>query len=77
MSYCDACQGTGEVVTDWDRYLEARPGDIGDEAVAPCPECDGTGQLMTMEEALEEDRKKLEAQGADAGVTWNDLEIPF
>ena len=41
---CQMCQGNGEVVTDWDRYLHAHPGDIGDEAVAECPDCDGCGK---------------------------------
>jgi len=44
MAFCEACQGTGEIVTDWERYLHALPGDVGDEAVADCPACDGTGE---------------------------------
>lgn len=40
---CETCQGNGEIVTDWDRYLEPHAGDIGDEAVAECPDCDGYG----------------------------------
>jgi hypothetical protein len=40
---CKRCQGNGEIVTDWERYRSPRPGDVGDEAVAPCPDCDGTG----------------------------------
>lgn len=40
---CETCQGNGEIVTDWDRYLEPHDGDNGDEAVAECPECDGYG----------------------------------
>jgi len=42
---CQRCAGNGEVVTDWDRYLKAHPGDVGDEAVAECPECSGTGKV--------------------------------
>ena len=42
---CPKCAGNGEIVTDWERYLHARPDDLGDEAVADCPECDGTGAL--------------------------------
>ena len=51
---CDRCQGNGELVTDWDRYLHPRPGDVGDEAVADCPDCDGTGMI---DAALSGDRE--------------------
>ncbi len=40
---CEKCQGNGEIVTDWTRYLKPRPGDMADEASAECPDCDGTG----------------------------------
>lgn len=40
---CQPCQGNGEIVTDWERYLEPHLGDKGDEAVAECPDCDGEG----------------------------------
>lgn len=40
---CPGCCGNGEIVTDWDRYLHGHPGDKGDEAVADCPRCLGTG----------------------------------
>jgi DnaJ-class molecular chaperone len=43
---CARCQGNGEIVLDWDRYLSPRCGDKGDEAVASCPDCDGTGEDM-------------------------------
>ena len=43
---CVRCQGNGELVTDWDRYLHAHPGDVGDEAVADCPDCDGQGVIV-------------------------------
>ena len=42
---CTTCQGNGEIVTDWERYLHALPGDVGDEAVSECPDCDGAGHL--------------------------------
>lgn len=42
---CQNCAGNGEIVTDWGRYLKAHPGDVGDEAVAECPECSGTGKV--------------------------------
>jgi DnaJ-class molecular chaperone len=41
---CETCQGNGEIVTDWERYLHPHHGDVGDEAVADCPDCDGTGK---------------------------------
>lgn len=40
---CETRQGNGEVVTDWERYLHPRKGDVGGEAVAECPDCAGTG----------------------------------
>jgi RecJ-like exonuclease len=43
---CERCQGNGEVVTDWDRYLKPHPGDAGDEAVAECTDCNGDGQIV-------------------------------
>lgn len=42
---CERCQGNGEIVTDWDRYLHGHEGDKGDEAVAECPDCNGTGHV--------------------------------
>lgn len=42
---CETCQDNGEVVTDWSRYLHSHEGDKGDEAVAECPDCDGTGKV--------------------------------
>lgn len=41
---CERCQGNGEIVLNWDRYLCAHEGDTGNEAVAECPDCDGTGE---------------------------------
>lgn len=40
---CERCQGNGEIVTDWERYRHPLDGDVGDEAVAECPDCSGTG----------------------------------
>lgn len=40
---CDRCCGNGEIVTDWDRYIEPLDGDVGDEAVYECTDCDGYG----------------------------------
>lgn len=48
---CPDCDGNGEIVTDWERYMHSLPGDKGDEAVADCPNCDGRGwRPMTDEE---------------------------
>lgn len=46
-AHCQRCQGTGEIITDWDRYQEPADGDKGDEAVAECPDCDGDGKSQT------------------------------
>lgn len=46
---CETCQGNGEIVTDWDRYKNPRPGDVGDEAVAECPDCNGEGEVSEVE----------------------------
>lgn len=43
MTICEQCQGNGEIVTDWERYLHGKLGDKGDEAVTECPDCNGTG----------------------------------
>jgi hypothetical protein len=45
---CERCQGNGEIVTDWKRYMHAKPGDVGDEAVADCPDCGGTGRVESL-----------------------------
>lgn len=42
---CQTCQGNGEVITDWERYKHPLPGDVGDEAVAECQDCDGQGTV--------------------------------
>lgn len=51
---CDACSGTGEVITDWERYLHPQPGDAGDEAVADCEACDGRGRVAWGEDPCSE-----------------------
>lgn len=42
---CETCQGNGEIVTDWDRYLHPLTADVGDEAVTECPDCNGEGEI--------------------------------
>lgn len=51
---CERCCGNGEIVTDWDRYKHAHEGDKGDEAVADCPDCDGTGKVDSPRAAVGE-----------------------
>lgn len=46
---CPTCCGNGEIITDWNRYLHSFPDDKGDEAVADCPDCDGTGLIPSTE----------------------------
>lgn len=42
---CSKCHGVGEIVTDWDHYLDGigtpKPGET--EAVIECPDCNGAG----------------------------------
>ncbi|MDH1268596.1 hypothetical protein N5C81_13295 [Rhizobium pusense] len=46
---CERCQGNGEIVTDWERYRHPHEGDVGDEAVAECPDCDGIGKVSAQD----------------------------
>lgn len=50
---CERCQGNGEIVTDWSRYTNPHIGDTGEEALAECPDCDGTGRVDTPHPAPE------------------------
>jgi hypothetical protein len=49
MHACERCQGNGEIVTDWGRYLKPHAGDAGDEAVTECPDCGGEGIIDVSE----------------------------
>lgn len=49
---CRTCQDEGEIVTDWNRYLDPFPGDKGDEAVAVCPDCAGQSRKSIWNEEL-------------------------
>ena len=42
---CARCQGNGEIVTDWVRYMRGQEDENGNEAVAECPDCGGEGIL--------------------------------
>lgn len=48
MQTCERCQGNGEIVTNWERYLEPHDGDKGDEAVAECSDCSGGGKILEL-----------------------------
>lgn len=54
---CDRCAGNGEIVTDWDRYRHPHEGDVGDEAVAACPDCFGVGTVPVTPPSPEPDWK--------------------
>lgn len=41
--FCERCQGNGELVTDWDRYMKGDMDASGEEYVEPCPDCEGEG----------------------------------
>lgn len=45
METCERCQGNGEIVVDWEKYLH--PETIAEEesSVAECPDCDGEGRV--------------------------------
>lgn len=82
---CERCQGNGEIVGDWERYLNPEEGDVGDDAVAPCPDCGGTGDtpksdLRTIERAEWLRLSKVECAARDArdailGVVDNHKEL--
>lgn len=40
---CESCQGNGEVITDWETYLEPPMGTDPEAGVSICPDCHGTG----------------------------------
>lgn len=44
MKFCETCQGNGEIVTDWERYLHGPLDENGEDAVTDCPDCDGEGE---------------------------------
>lgn len=71
---CQTCQGNGEVVTDWERYKHPLPGDVGDEAVAECQDCDGQG---TVDAAPTTQAALLEAlKEAQAGLEFAAARLP-
>lgn len=69
---CERCQGNGEIVTDWDRYMHAHDGDVGDEAVAECPDCNGTGRVSQdgAREEVERITAVAEKMAARTGLTF-------
>lgn len=47
MATCERCQGNGEIVLDWERYLHGKDDVDEEEAgiIASCPDCYGTGEI--------------------------------
>ena len=41
---CSTCQGDGEIVTDWDVYLNPWPKAPGEAGKQACFACDGSGR---------------------------------
>jgi hypothetical protein len=62
---CERCQGNGEIVTDWERYRHPHEGDVGDEAVAECPDCNGEGEASPAPQPRE--TPTLKAPDRDGG----------
>lgn len=75
-AWCDHCGGDGgwEHCIGFNHYRQ-EPDYEWDE----CSMCEGTGQVLTEARALELDRQKLEAMGADPGPSWREIdeETPF
>lgn len=44
---CTRCQGNGEIVKDWNKYLCEND---DENAVAECPDCDGEGHINVQPE---------------------------
>ena len=40
---CERCQGNGEIITNWERYMAQTSDEPADAWVAECPDCDGIG----------------------------------
>ena len=73
---CERCQGNGEIVTDWERYLHPHDGDAGDEAVAECSDCDGTGSVSQPAQVDAEPLGSIYWQGCNKLIAWRNGEIP-
>ena len=61
---CTRCMGNGEIVTDWDTYLHP-PKDATEDAVADCPDCDGTGHVVAApapSDGLREENERLRGE---------------
>lgn len=71
---CTRCMGNGEIVTDWDAYLHP-PKDATEEAVADCPDCDGTGHVVSAPALSDGLREAVEAMPeTDDRQLWDDAE---
>lgn len=69
---CQRCQGNGEIVTDWDRYRHPHENDVGDEAVAECPDCDGVGKVSAQVQYVAELDEKTIVRLAWENFSEND-----
>lgn len=68
---CETCCGSGEVVTDWERYKHPHDGDVGDEAVADCPDCDGNGKIEVPSLAAQDGLVEALERCAQIVEQWN------
>lgn len=71
---CERCNGTGEIITNWERYVHPLPGDKGDEAVADCPDCDGRGHFDITEDG--EPLEELTPEGVQLVIPGTEKRLP-
>lgn len=50
MRWCERCQGNGELVLDWARYMKGEDDEPG--VLEECPECDGEGEIEDNDEPI-------------------------
>lgn len=72
---CETCCGSGEIVTDWERYKHPHEGDVGDEAVAECPDCDGNGKIEAPSLAAQDGLVEALVKAAQAVVDVDTLAL--
>ena len=53
MADCKRCQGNGEIILDWDRYMNSTSSEEDETAVAECPDCSGYGSQAALERNIE------------------------
>lgn len=47
---CNTCNGTGEIITNWNGYMHAETKKEREEAVQSCEPCEGTGAIEIQSE---------------------------